>query len=97
MAYNGRSNWTVPGICVAMLRFGSHTGLAGFLRSWLPFIAVMMLGCWLLGLRFVLVWLAGLALLAGTFTLSARQPVRTEKPGSPSITVLPTSHGAATV
>ena len=97
VGYNGRTDWTVPGLCVVMLRHGSHTGLAGFLKSWAPFLAVVLLGTWLMGLRFVLVWLAGLALLAATSTLSVRQPVRTEKPGSPGLTVLPTSSGAATV
>ena len=98
VAYNGRSDWTVPGVCVAVLRFGSHTSMAGAAKSWLPFVAVMLLGCWLLGARFLLAWLAGLVLLAGTFSFASRQQMRTDhKPSASSITVLPTSHGAATV
>ena len=86
----------MPGLCIALLRLGKHTSLAGFAKTWGPFAAIVVLGSWLLGLRFVLFWAAGLALLVLSFTLSA-QPGRIDKPGSPAVTVLPTSHGAATV
>lgn len=97
IGYNGRTNWTVVELCISMLRFGRHTNLVGILKTWLPFVLVMLLGCWWLGLRFLLYWCIGLACVAAIFLCNNRRGSSTSSSTSAARSTLPTSHGASIV
>ena len=96
IGYNGRTNWTVAELCVSMLRFGRHTNLVGVLKTWLPFVLVMLLGCWWLGLRILLYWGIGLACAAAVFAWVNRGRSNASSNSAPRSN-LPTSHNASIV
>jgi len=41
MEYNQSSNWNMIKLCFFMLVYGKHTGLRGFVRTWLPFLLLL--------------------------------------------------------
>ena len=99
IGYDGRTNWTMVELCISMLRFGRHTNLVGILKTWLPFVLVMLLGCWWLGLRFLLYWGVCLACVTGLFLLADRRrgSESSSSGNSTARSSLPTSHNASIV
>ncbi|TRY79932.1 hypothetical protein TCAL_07068 [Tigriopus californicus] len=40
MSYKGQTGWNMVGLALKMFLFGRYVGFGGFLKTWLPFLAI---------------------------------------------------------
>lgn len=68
MAYKGSTRWNLVEVLVLVLVRGTFVNFTGFLRAYVPFVAVMSLGFWMAGWVFFFFWCGFTSLLLGWFT-----------------------------
>lgn len=68
MAYGGHTNWNLIDVLLLALVQGEFVDYYGFLRAYLPFIAVMSFGLFMAGSAFFFFWAGFACLLLGWFT-----------------------------
>ncbi|XP_065651445.1 transmembrane protein 222-like [Hydra vulgaris] len=43
MGYNGKTSWNMVNLALQMFVFGKYTTICGFLKSWLPFLIMLLI------------------------------------------------------